>query len=100
MKPLRPCLTHRCPRYGPSRARRSGSCLVRFEHKRIRHEGGSPGTAGGWRKARKRAPWRDHDKCTACGSSENLTVYHLDGSGIVGGNHALSNLVTLSGRGV
>jgi len=52
-------------------------------------------SSAAWQKARTAARQRDGNRCTACGSTENLEVHHIKSLAEGGNEFALSNLTTL-----
>ena len=80
-----PGIRNRCPDCGRKYERQLS------KQKRARRTRNS----AAWQKAREAARRRDGNRCTACGSTENLEVHHIKSLAEGGDEFALSNLRTL-----
>src|SRR6266487_5312321 len=80
-----PGIRNRCPDCGRAYDRKLS------REKRARRTRSS----AAWQKAREAARQRDGNRCTACGSTENLEVHHIKSLAEGGNEFALSNLTTL-----
>jgi 5-methylcytosine-specific restriction endonuclease McrA len=89
---LKACLTPRCPNY-TEKGGRCPSCRVKHRVARAAEglTGSRPDTPE-IRRLRRRIRRRDGNRCTECGSREQLEVHHRNGNAR---DNAQSNLVTL-----